>query len=97
MLLTAKSKREEALEGLRVGADDFLSKPVAPDQLIARLSPAGRRPGPGQSQSRAVAQALFRARCFVYLVVDARRALIAAARLDLQRAVGGQASFLTSV
>jgi DNA-binding response OmpR family regulator len=62
VLLTAKSKREEALEGLRVGADDFLSKPVAPDMLIARLSPAGRRPTPGQSQSRAVAQALFRAR-----------------------------------
>lgn len=62
VLLTAKSKREEALEGLRVGADDFLSKPVAPDLLIARLSPAGRRPAPGQSQSRAVAQALFRAR-----------------------------------
>ena len=62
VLLTAKSKREEALEGLRVGADDFLSKPVAPDILIARLSPAGRRPAPGQSQSRAVAQALFRAR-----------------------------------
>ena len=62
VLLTAKSKREEALEGLRVGADDFLSKPVAPDVLIARLSPAGRRPAPGQSQSRAVAQALFRAR-----------------------------------
>ncbi|HKO47267.1 MAG TPA: response regulator transcription factor [Polyangiaceae bacterium] len=62
VLLTAKSKREEALEGMRVGADDFLSKPVAPDVLIARLSPAGRRPAPGQSQSRAVAQALFRAR-----------------------------------
>jgi len=62
VLLTAKSKREEALEGLRVGADDFLSKPVAPDILIARLSPACRRPAPGHSQSRAVAQALFRAR-----------------------------------
>lgn len=62
VLLTAKSKREEALEGLRVGADDFLSKPVAPDVLIARLSPAGRRPAPGQFQSRVVAQGLFRAR-----------------------------------
>jgi len=62
VLLTAKSKREEVLEGLRVGADDFLSKPAAPDVLIARLSPAGRRPAPGQSQSRVIAQALFRAR-----------------------------------
>jgi len=62
VLLTAKSKHEEALEALRVGADDFLSKPVAPDTLIARLSPARHRPLPGQSRSRAVAKALFRAR-----------------------------------
>lgn len=62
VLLTAKSKHEEALQALRVGADDFLSKPVAPDTLIARISPARHRPVPGQSQSRAVAKALFRAR-----------------------------------
>lgn len=62
VLLTAKSKHEEALEALRVGADDFLSKPVAPDTLIARLSPARHRPALGHSQSRAVAKALFRAR-----------------------------------
>jgi DNA-binding response OmpR family regulator len=62
ILLTARSSREDVREGLAAGADDFLSKPVSPDTLAARLLPAARRAGVGRSPSRAVAQALFRAR-----------------------------------
>jgi DNA-binding response OmpR family regulator len=62
ILITARSSRQDMLEGLGAGADDFLAKPTAPDILIARLLPAARRAGLGGSQSRAVAQALFRAR-----------------------------------
>jgi two-component system chemotaxis response regulator CheY len=41
-LLTSKDRREERHEGLRAGADDFLTKPVDPDELAVRLGVAVR-------------------------------------------------------
>ena len=37
ILLSAKSKKEEVIEGLRAGADDYLVKPCHPLELIARV------------------------------------------------------------
>lgn len=42
ILLTSKSEKEEVAEGLQSGADDFLTKPVNPHELRARLM-AGER------------------------------------------------------
>lgn len=42
ILLTSKSEKAEIADGLDCGADDFLSKPVNPDELHARLR-AGER------------------------------------------------------
>lgn len=42
ILLTSKSGKAEVADGLDCGADDFLSKPVNPDELRARLR-AGER------------------------------------------------------
>lgn len=42
ILLTSKSDKAEVAEGLDVGADDFLTKPVAGDELLARIR-AGER------------------------------------------------------
>jgi len=58
LLITAKTKRDEVIEGLSVGADDLLTKPLPPDLLIARLKLALRRPTPGKPRTRAVLQAL---------------------------------------
>jgi len=42
LLLTAKSRKEELVEGMESGADDFISKPFDHDELRMRLR-AGER------------------------------------------------------
>ena len=42
ILLTSKSEKEEIAKGLDMGADDFVSKPVSSDELLARIR-AGER------------------------------------------------------
>ncbi len=42
LLLTAKGQKQDIVEGLEAGADDYLTKPFDPDELRARLR-AGRR------------------------------------------------------
>jgi sigma-B regulation protein RsbU (phosphoserine phosphatase) len=42
ILLTGRSEREDRIEALRGGADDFLTKPVDPAELQARLNVATR-------------------------------------------------------
>lgn len=42
ILLTSISEKEKVVEGLRAGADDYLTKPFHPDELVARAG-VGRR------------------------------------------------------
>lgn len=44
LLLTAKGETEDKIEGLDAGADDYLTKPFAFTELLARIRALSRRP-----------------------------------------------------
>lgn len=43
IMLTAKTSEEDIVEGLNIGADDYITKPFSPRQLIARVKALLRR------------------------------------------------------
>ncbi|MFI2367344.1 response regulator transcription factor [Streptomyces sp. NPDC018833] len=82
IMLTARAEEIDKLIGLSVGADDYLTKPFSPRELVARVKAMLRRPrtgqaGPAQSQVRR----------FGELTVDpeAREVTVADRRVELTR------------
>lgn len=47
IMLTAKTAEDNVIQGLDVGADDYITKPFAPRELIARIKALLRRTGGG--------------------------------------------------
>ncbi|MFN8160601.1 MAG: response regulator transcription factor [Solirubrobacterales bacterium] len=48
LLLTAESEEHEKVRGLKIGADDYVTKPFGHGELIARLEALLRRSGPSR-------------------------------------------------
>jgi DNA-binding response OmpR family regulator len=70
VMLTARAEEVDKLIGLSVGADDYLTKPFSPRELVARIKAVLRR-------QRATAAATDDALVFAGLTVDrARRAVL---------------------
>ncbi|UTF58807.1 phosphate regulon transcriptional regulator PhoB [Gilvimarinus sp. DA14] len=53
IMLTAKGEEDNKIQGLEVGADDYITKPFSPRELVARLKAVLRRADP-QSSSQPI-------------------------------------------
>jgi DNA-binding response OmpR family regulator len=51
LMLTAREQVEDRVEGLDAGADDYLTKPFARQELLARVRALMRRPHTGSSET----------------------------------------------
>ena len=63
LMLTARGEEMDRVAGLRIGADDYLTKPFSPRELVARVEAILRRP---RGDSRPVASTLN----FVHLTIN---------------------------
>ena len=54
LILTAKSSEEDRIHGLELGADDYVTKPFSPRELVLRCQAILRRGGPSLSGRQAV-------------------------------------------
>jgi DNA-binding response OmpR family regulator len=53
LMLTAKSTEEDRIAGLELGADDYVTKPFSPRELVLRVQAILRRGGPTAEQGTA--------------------------------------------
>jgi len=51
IMLTAKAEEFDKITGLESGADDYITKPFSPRELVARIQAVLRRAGPGDSEA----------------------------------------------
>jgi DNA-binding response OmpR family regulator len=80
VMLTARSDEVDRIVGLRVGADDYVTKPFSPNELVARIQAMLRRP-------RRAAPAADDVRRFGELTIDpaAREVHVAGEPVELTR------------
>ncbi len=58
IMLTAKTAEDNVVQGLDVGADDYVTKPFVPRELIARIQALLRRTGGGAADEKIQVQEL---------------------------------------
>lgn len=90
ILLTARSEETDKIVGLSVGADDYLTKPFSPRELVARIKAALRRLRSGAGAAEAGTLAFRRVRMDTgrrQVWVDGRPVELTAIEFDLLKAL----------
>ena len=79
ILLTARADESSRVTGLRAGADDYVTKPFSPRELVARVAAVLRRTRGSETSSRSFADGGLR------LDVEAREVLVDGRPVELTR------------
>ena len=58
IMLTARTEEDDRIRGLEVGADDYVTKPFSPRELVARIQAVLRRATPEDEEDELVAEGL---------------------------------------
>lgn len=58
IMLTARSEEDDRIRGLESGADDYVTKPFSPRELIARIKAVMRRATPGEDEGQLAVEGL---------------------------------------
>jgi len=80
LMLTAKTTEEDKVAGFEVGADDYVTKPFSPREVVLRVRAVARRK-PDQGSAKAI---------------PARAGLITMDRAEMSATIGGKKLVLTS-
>ncbi len=80
ILLTARTEETDKVVGLTVGADDYVTKPFSPRELVARVKAALRRVKTGAGPGEAGGVLAFR---HVRIDIDARQVTVDDAPIEL--------------
>lgn len=81
IMLTAKASEDDRVAGLRLGADDYLTKPFSPRELVARVEAVLRRASGGNGTSSVESFDVGRLR----IDKDAREVIVDGLPVDLTR------------
>jgi DNA-binding response OmpR family regulator len=60
LFLTAKNKKEDIISGLKLGADDYITKPFNPEELVLRIQIILRRKTIGEDAELCIGNSLLR-------------------------------------
>ena len=69
-MVTARAEETDRIVGLEIGADDYLSKPFSPNELVARIRALMRRTKRGEPESATLTVRLARHGPARHTVVD---------------------------